>query len=409
MALESNVATRIAYKVHSGVIAANALPVVGTDPGASGGQELRRVSSTLGLAKDTYQSAEIRTDRQVSDFRHGVRRVAGVISGELSPGTYTDLIEAVFRATRVATFTKTQSDFTSVAATAASSKFTLGSSTWAAQLFRVGDVIRTSGMSVAGNNADYLIVALSGVDATVTPAPADQAADTTCSVARLGDKLFLPASGHVSRSFLFEHFHSDIDITQLFEQCRMTSFGLSMPATGMNTVTLGLTGREMPAILTGGSSPFFTSPTAATTTGLTAAVNGAVTVGGTKIGVLTGIDFNLNMAADAPAVTGQNFVPDILLGRSVVTGQITALLQDEVFMNYFVNETEVEIAAWLNATGAVSGPGAVLFMPRVKLGGANLPLQGEGSMPITCPFQALLKGAATGYDATTASWAEWTA
>lgn len=410
MSLQQNVATRVAYKVYAtGAITANSEPSPATDPGAAGGQELRRVSSTLKLQKNTYQSNEIRTDRQVFDYRHGVKRPAGTIQGELSPGTYTDLIEAVFRATKVATFTKSNTDFTSIAATNATSKFTVAASTWATQGFKVGDVIRPAGMSVAANNADFLITALSGVDAFVTPAPTDQGADTAFTVARLGDKLFIPSSGHVSRKFLFEHFHQDVDVTQLFTECRMTSAALAMPATGLNTITLGVTGRNMPAPLTGASSPFFTSPTAATTTGLTASVNGVLTVAGTKIGVLTGIDLTQQMAVDAPAVVGQNIVPDIFLGRSIVNGTITALFQDETLLNYFVNETEIEIAGWLTTTSAVSGPGIAFFLPRVKLGGADIDLQGEAGLPISMPFQALLKATATGYDSTTMSYAEWTA
>lgn len=408
MPLEQNVATSLRYKAHStGVITANTESVLASDPAVTGGQELRRVTSTLSLGKDTYQSNEIATNRQISDFRHGIRRPTGEITGELSPGTYMDLIEAVFRATKVATFTKTQSDFTSIAATATSSKFTFGSSTWAAQLFKVGDVIRTSGMSVSGNNGDYLITALSTVDATVTPAPADQSADTTCSIARLGDKVFIPSSAHVNRKFLFEHNHVDLDISQLFSECRITSFGLSLPSTGLSTVRFGVTGRNM-TIVTGLNAPFFTAPAASTATGIAAAVNGTIALAGTKIGILTGIEINQTMAVDAPAVVGQNFVPEIFLGRSVVTGTLTAFFQDETMLNYFVNETEVEIAGWLTLSSAVSGGGVAFFLPRVKMGGANIPLQGEGGLPITLPFQALLKATTTGYDATTMTWSEWT-
>src|SRR5574340_1406595 len=83
----SGIAKRVQYKVES---------VYGTVPAATGpvGQSLRRVTSDLNLTKETYQSNEIRTDYQVSDFRHGVRSVAGTINGELSPGTYEDFFAA---------------------------------------------------------------------------------------------------------------------------------------------------------------------------------------------------------------------------------------------------------------------------------------------------------------------------
>jgi hypothetical protein len=90
MPISEGVQSRIVYKAYSsGSITANSEPDTATDPGTSGGQVLRRVSSSLNLVKDSYQSEEIRTDRQITDFRHGLRRVEGSISGELSPRTAT--------------------------------------------------------------------------------------------------------------------------------------------------------------------------------------------------------------------------------------------------------------------------------------------------------------------------------
>ena len=78
-------------------IAYKAETTFGTAPSASGAQSLRRVQSTLDLTKETYQSNEIRRDFQLADFRHGVRRVEGRISGELSPATYKDFIECALK------------------------------------------------------------------------------------------------------------------------------------------------------------------------------------------------------------------------------------------------------------------------------------------------------------------------
>ena len=83
MTIAAGVAKQLRYKVEA---------TFGTAPGASGAQVLRRVNSNLDLSKDTYQSAEIRTDYQIADMRHGVRRVGGNIKGEISPGTYKDFM-----------------------------------------------------------------------------------------------------------------------------------------------------------------------------------------------------------------------------------------------------------------------------------------------------------------------------
>src|SRR5574344_886904 len=86
MATASGIAKRIVYKKET---------TFGTLAGASGGKTLRRTTSNFNLTKETYQSEEIRTDYQTSDFRHGVRSVEGSVSGELSSGSYSDCIGSV--------------------------------------------------------------------------------------------------------------------------------------------------------------------------------------------------------------------------------------------------------------------------------------------------------------------------
>lgn len=89
MPLQSNVNVELRYGAES---------TFGTQSAAAG-QKLRRVSSTLALTKDTFTSNEVRPDQQISDMRHGARRVAGQISGELSRTTYDDFIAAALRST----------------------------------------------------------------------------------------------------------------------------------------------------------------------------------------------------------------------------------------------------------------------------------------------------------------------
>jgi tail tube protein len=67
----------------------------GTTPGTPTMLELRNNGSTLGLKKDSFVSEEIRNDRQIVDMRHGVRRVEGDISFELSYGAFDDFLAAV--------------------------------------------------------------------------------------------------------------------------------------------------------------------------------------------------------------------------------------------------------------------------------------------------------------------------
>ena len=55
---------------------------------------LRVTGFGVQLSKDSFQSEELRSDRQVSDLRHGMFSVAGDIPVELSAGAFDDLISS---------------------------------------------------------------------------------------------------------------------------------------------------------------------------------------------------------------------------------------------------------------------------------------------------------------------------
>lgn len=394
MSLAEGVQARIAYKAYaSGTISSNAEADSTSDLGASSAQILRRVASTLNLSKDTYQSNEILASRQISDFRHGIRRAQGNITGEFSPQTYGDLFQAAFRGTWEAAVTGTETDFTSVAADNASSKFTFAAGNPVSKGFRVGHILRFTNLSDTDNNSkNFLILSFGGTsnrEVTVYPAPDDMTADSGFTVSSTGKRLYVPSSSHVSRKFGFEIYNEDTDIARLFTECRIGGFNVQLPATGLATAEFNVLGRNMETY-TSGSAPFFTSPTAATTTGIFAAVNGLLRVGGSTVGVVTGLNVQMNLNPTSDAVVGQNFAPEIYLGRANVTGQVTALFEDDTLINYFKNETEVQILAYLTTSSDDAASAVSILLPRVKLGGADVQTSGESSQPITMPFQALL-------------------
>lgn len=394
MSLAEGVSARVTYKAYAtGVITSNSQPVSTVDPAVTGGQILRRVSSTLKLAKETYTSNEIASHRQITDFRHGVKRATGgVVSGEFSPGTYWDLFEATMRGTAAAAVTADQTDFTSVSADNTTSRFTFTAGAPTTKGFRVGSIVRFTNLLDSDNNAtNFLITAMSGTTGriwTVYPAPDTMTADSAFSVAEIGQSLFMPSSSFVSRKFAIEHYFSDIDIARLFTEVRLDGFNLQLPATGLAMIDFTGMGRDM-EVYTAGDAPFFTSPTAETTTGLGAAVNGVLYFQGTRVGVCTGLNIQGQLGAESNAVVGQNYVPEVFLKRLNVTGSATIMLEDATFINYHKNETEVSLVSFLTSNNDDTSPAMSVHLPRIKLGDADAPLQGEAGMIQTCPFQAL--------------------
>jgi hypothetical protein len=407
MSLAEGVARSIIYKAYAtGVITANSQPVSTVDPAVGSAKILRRVSSSLKLAKDTYQSNEIRSDRQIQDFRHGVKRVTGSVSGELSPATYFDFMEAACRGTKSSAITITQADVTSVAFDSGASTATFASGDAVALGIRIGDIVRFTSLATAGNNStNFLVTSITSSNQVlgIYPAPTTETADTSFSMTTngaTGKAVYVPSSSFVSRKFGFEVNSTDVDMSQLYTECRIGGFKVNLPATGMGTIEVPVMGRDM-EVYTGASAPFYTSPSAATTTGCIAAVNGLLRVGGSTVGVVTGLNIDMNLNPSSDAVVGQNFVPEIFLGRANVTGQMTAFLQDEVLLNDFKNETEISVLAYLTTSSAVASPAISIYLPRIKLGDADIATSGEGGQSIQLPFQALKADGTTAGDVAT--------
>lgn len=399
MALSKAVAQRLVYKAHT-VTGTTMTPgteiVLATDPAATGGQELRRVTSNLNLVKSSFTSQEVAAHMQVGYLAHGGKRVTGNISGELSPKTYQDFMAAVLRGSWGAAVAKSNTEFTSVQATG--STFVVGGSTWAAQGYMVGDVIRFTNLSETLNNSrNFLITALSTTTATVSPAPTTMGADSAFNVTSVGRKVFTPATAQTANLFAIEHYWSDIDLALVFSECAIGSMGISMPAEGIASVDFGVLGRGMTQYATG-TSPFFTAPTAALTTAPLNTIGGRVTLQGTTLGLVTGARLNCDIGLSAPTVAFQSFVPALYTGREMVSGELSLLLEDFTALAYFTAETECEVNLVLTDDSSDSADFISFFMPRVKFSAANIGSAVEGGVPITMPFQAIYKTAATGYD-----------
>lgn len=396
MTIAEGADVRVSYKFYAdGTINANAQAVSSVDLGASGAQILRNTSVSLKLAKDTYKSKERRSDRQTADFRHGTRRVPGLVSGELSPKTYGDFFQALLRGTWAATTSLGPSALTSVSAVKSTSKIHFGGGDPVALGARVGHIIQLSGVATADTAENFLILAISGAnnrDLTVFPPPADMTADTTFTVSFLGKSLIAPSSGFVKRKLAVENYNSDIAFARLFTECRLTAVDIKLPATGMATVDWTVMGRNQEiysATSVLGVAPFFSSPAAETTEGLEAAVNGVIAVNGVTVGVVTSLEFKIDLAGSDNPVVGQDVVPEIHTGGVNVTGTLSAMLQDGTFLDSFADEDEVSVLSYLTTTSAPNTPAMSFFLPRIKYTDADVQDSAEGALIQNLPFQAL--------------------
>jgi hypothetical protein len=406
MPLAEGVSTRIAYKFYTDPKIVPGVPAISTaDPGSTGGQILRRVASTLAFTKDTYQSNEIRSDYQIADFRHGVRRVAGNVSGELSPLTYMDMFEASFRSNWTDPVTSSNTVLTSMTADHTASTLTFGGGDPVVAGLKPGMGIKFTGLTATANNGTtFVITGFSGTSnrtVAVLPAPTTAASESTFTLSSTGSSLIIPSTGFVRRKVAVEKYSSDVDIALLYTECRVGGFNLQMPATGMSTIEFNFTGRDMEIYETA-AAPFFTAPAAPSSTHLLAAVNGLLRISGQTVAVITAMNIQNAITLTGDPVVGSNLVPEIFAGRNVITGQMTAFFQDAVLLNDFKNETEIDALAYLTTASTPGAPAMSFYLPRIKLGGADVATTGEQGQMITIPYQALkYEGAAAGVPQTT--------
>lgn len=368
-----------------------------TAAGTTGGQSLRRVTSDLNLVKDTFQSNEIRTDFQIVDFRHGTKRVEGTLNGELSLTTYQDFLAAALRKAWVSG--STSGALTDVTATVAAPNFVRASGSWITDGFRIGDVIRWTGWATAtSNNAqNYRITALTATDMTVAEAVAAETSGASVTATVTGSRLWTPATGHTDDSFSIEHWHSDITESFLFTGCKVRQFDINLPATGMATCAIGVLGGGR----TDGTSEYFTTPTAETSTAVLAGPQGTISINGTDSGVVTSFNISINGGHTTEAVIGSTTVPDIFEGRVVATGQLTAFFEDTTLTDAFLNETEISVQMLLTANNDANSDFISLFASRIKVGAATVD-DGEKGLLVTSPFQILKENdAATSTEQTT--------
>ncbi len=374
--------------------------------GSSGFQLLRRVESTIDLAKDTYQSNETRADFQVADMRHGVRRVRGNVRGELSAGTYADIFASLLKRD----FT-TVTAITGVAITIAGSgptyTVTRGSGNFLTDGVKLGDVIRLSAGSFnAANTAKNLVVtALTSTVATVLvlngSALVAEGPIASSTVTVVGKKTWIPSTGHTDVDFNVEHWFTDVAQSEVFRGVKFEQAAIALPPTGLATVDFTALGQDV----TTATSRYGTSPTAASTSSALAAVNGVLLLGGSASAIITGFSMNIAAAFSGEPVVGSNVVPTLFPGTVAVSGQFTAYFDDAVLRDRFINETETSLTAVLTADNTANAAFVGITLPRIKVGSAN---KSDGGQAITQTFAytALLNtagGAGTATEATTIS------
>ena len=382
--LAKGVSKRVAYLKESPT-AWGELPTTRT-----GAQQLRRVTASFNKSVDFIQSAEIRTDMQIADYRGSLSRSEGSLNGELSPGTYAPFLAAAL----ARDFTVGATGTADITIMAEGKDYALGRTvgSFITEGFFVGNVIRLTGAGLnpknVGNNIVIMsvtptkIVGMTLAKNTLVP----EGPITAVSLSVVGKQTFAPLTGHTSDSFTFEEWYADVQQSEVYTGNKVGSVALQLPTSGYVTADFSFLGKDLEKA---DQTEFFTTPIAANNEGLTVSVSGAVLVDGVKAGVITSADFNIDRGLEAANVIGTNHAVEIFDGRINITGNMSTYFQNGVYRDYFIDETAISVVVVLS-TGSEPDAEVISFlMPRVKLGSATRD-DSEAGLISQHTFQALL-------------------
>ncbi|HNB02484.1 MAG TPA: phage tail tube protein, partial [Nitrosomonas sp.] len=264
------------------------------------------------------------------------------------------------------------------------------------------DIVRVTAGLAAGNlNKNYLVASLTATVLTVYvlngTSISAQSAIAACTLSVTGKKTLTPTSGHTADYFTIEQWYgSGVALSEQFYDCKVNTMDVQIQASGMATVNFGFLGRNVDL----GTTAYFTSPTAATTSGVMAGANGLLIVSGAAVGSVTGMNFTANGNMTQEAVVGANSTPDIFAGSVIVSGQMTILLENDTYVQMFEDETEASVTMTLTTNNAANADFVSFTMPRIKVGG-NSKDDGQKGIVQTVPFTALLNPGTNNGDATT--------
>lgn len=194
--------------------------------------------------------------------------------------------------------------------------------------------------------------------------------------------------GTTPKFFSIEDAATDITQFRLFTGMSVSSLAVSIRPNQMVTGTFSMIGKNMSI---SGSSVDGTK-TASSGNAPFDAYSGALKIadaGGVlaSSAIVTGIDFSINNALAPTFVVGSSTTPQLEYGMATVEGTITAYFEDAALINRFLNETETALE--VSVDDPTGSSDYTFLFPRVKINGADVPVDNPTSRIITLPFVAL--------------------
>jgi len=251
------------------------------------------------------------------------------------------------------------------------------------------------GNATANNNHNMLITDLTDTVMTVlcldgNPVVDDASGDSV-SCAVVGKKCWVPASGHTEDWWTIEHYYSDLDLSEVFYDCKPSKMSVKVAATGIPTIDFDILGLNV-NMLTTSTSPYFSAAAAITTTEQCLAAKAVIMLSGTAQTVAT--SFNVDITGNnktLPAVISSVTKPGISDGVLEVSGSLSVYFENETIRDMFRNETDAAIYAVLPLSDEANADFVAFTLPACVLTTATK--DGDQEIVQTVSFQAKFNAA----------------
>lgn len=196
--------------------------------------------------------------------------------------------------------------------------------------------------------------------------------------------------GSTGKYFSIEDAAQDIDQYRLFTGMTVSSMSFSIAPNQMVTSTMNMVGKDMSISGTGKTVDALAIAQPFDSYSGDVKI-GDVGVAGTVIAVVTSLEFSIDNAVAPTFVVGSDVTPCLEAGMATVEGTMSAYFKDADLINRFLDEDESELSVSVDDP---TGSNTYTFtFPKIKVNGADVPVEGQTSRIISIPFVAL-------YDAT---------
>ncbi|CAM3536790.1 hypothetical protein VA7868_03924 [Vibrio aerogenes CECT 7868] len=194
-------------------------------------------------------------------------------------------------------------------------------------------------------------------------------------------------AGTTRRSFSVLRHFSDLAESDkpyhMFTGVEVNSLNLQVTPDAVVSATFSMVGK---GLSTATQAPAGMKSGTATTTSVINSFTGTLKEGGEDIGVVTEIQLTLENGIDPRFIIGSKETMRPQIGRSNLSGQMTAYFESASLLDKFINETETSLEFTLPDD---AGNAYTFVIPRIKYNGGQPDVSGQGSIQLTLPFQAL--------------------